>query len=142
MLHKTKVIGYASENIFRDVVLSNILEFISEKSNLKIIKPNKKTDKIAVSSSLDLEAEEILNILIPGKIRNLEDCLPVVENFIKPLYLFLDKEILLYATLKDLKFKKIKKKGNKITKFLNETEKKHPEVKRAIVNSLLKMYNF
>jgi hypothetical protein len=52
----------------------------------------------------------------------------------------LDEEILLYAKLKKLKFEKYKVKKDKIREFEDEFEKKHPEVKRAIVNSLLELY--
>jgi hypothetical protein len=47
---------------------------------------------------------------------------------------------LLYAKLKNLKYKNIKKKEDKLNNFLNNFEKKHPEVKRAIVNSILELY--
>ena len=51
--------------------------------------------------------------------------------------MFLDKEVLLYAKLRKLKFEKIKERKNKIGKFIDRLEEKHPEVKRAIVNGCL-----
>jgi len=98
-----------------------------------------KVSKIAIPSTTDLIAYGILNELINGKNKNLKKLLPVENKVIKPLYLFLDKEVLLYAKLKKLKFKKRKEKDNKTTKFINELEKKHPEVKRAVVNGFLKL---
>jgi tRNA(Ile)-lysidine synthase TilS/MesJ len=78
--------------------------------------------------------------LIEKNVSELKNYLPIQGNIIKPLYLFLDSEILLYAKLKGLKFKQKKKKGDKIQRFEDEFEKKHPEVKRAIVNSLLALH--
>jgi tRNA(Ile)-lysidine synthase TilS/MesJ len=109
----------------------------------EIAHPNKKlkANKIAVDSSIDSESNQIIKILINGNVSDLKKYLPIQENVINPLYLFLDEEILLYANLKGLKFKQKKIKENKIQKFENEFEKKHPEVKRAIVNSILELYN-
>jgi tRNA(Ile)-lysidine synthase TilS/MesJ len=76
-----------------------------------------------------------------GNVSELKKNLPSYENAVKPLCLFLDEEILLYAKLKNLKFRKAQEKKDKIRNFEDEFEKKHPEVKRAIVNSVLKLYN-
>jgi len=94
-------------------------------------------NKIAIPLTIDSTAYGIINELIEGKIKNLKEVTPVKGKVIKPLYLFLDKEVLLYAKLKKLKFKKIKKEETKISKFIDDLEKKHPEVKRAVVNSLI-----
>ena len=59
---------------------------------------------------------------------------------IKPLYLFLDKEVFLYAKLKGLKFKDVSKKKNKLDDFIDDLEKKHPELKHSVVNSYLEMF--
>lgn len=103
--------------------------------------PNKKlrANKIAIPSTLDLESDEIINILIRKKMNDLNKISPVDKRTIKPLYLFLDEEVLLYAKLKNLKFKKGKEKKEKVLDFINSLEKKHPEIKRAIVNSFLKI---
>jgi len=141
MIKHGDIIGYKKGNDFKSIVLENMLKFISEKSDIKIVKlPDKESNKIAVNLSIDSEAEEIVKELIKGRTINLKKNLPVQGKTIKPLYLFLDEEILLYAKLKKLKFLKKKIKKNKISEFIDETEKKHPEVKRAIVNSLLELY--
>lgn len=141
MIKLGEVIGYEKGTNFKTVVLENMLNRFSEKANVEVVKlPNKKIDKIALDSSLDSESKKIFDILIKGNIKDLEKCLPVVKNQIKPLYLFLDKEIMLYAKIKKLKFKQTKEKSNKVSGFLETSEKKHPEVKRAIVNGILKMY--
>ena len=141
MIGREEIMGYKREKNFKGVVLEEILTFLSEKANFNIIKlPSKKIDKIAVDSSIDSESEDIVKLLIRGSSFNLKKCLPVVGKVIKPFYLFLDEEILLYAKIRQLKFKEQKKKLDKFKDFLDEFEEKHPEVKRAIVNSLLKLY--
>jgi hypothetical protein len=140
MIHG-EIIGYSKRNDLKGIVLEDILKFASEKINFSLIKlPNKKAEKIAVDSSIDTESEDIINNLINGNASNLKKDLPIEKNIIKPLYLFTDEEILLYAKIKNLNFKQERKKEDKIKNFINESEKKHPEVKRAIVNSLLELY--
>ncbi len=142
MIKYGDILGYKKGNNFKSVVLENILHFLSEKSNLEIVKlPNKQANKIANESSLDSEADEVVGIMIKGNSSKLKKEFPIEGNVIKPLYLFLDDEILLYARLKNLKFKESKNKRDKIEDFLDKFEKKHPEVKRAVVNSLLGLYN-
>lgn len=141
MIKGEDVIGYRKENTFGGVVLADILEFASQRAGFNLVKlPNKRANKIATDSSLDSESEEIVKILINENVSELKKDLPIQGNIIKPLYLFLNEEILLYATLRNLKFNKKKDKKDKIKTFENEFEKKHPEVKRAIVNSLLELY--
>jgi tRNA(Ile)-lysidine synthase TilS/MesJ len=140
MIKKGDKIFYKRNNDFKGIVLSEILKFISGKIEITLINSKNKADKIAIDSSLDSESENIIKILIKKNISDLKKFLPVYRKVIKPLYLFLDEEILLYARLKNLKFQKKKEKKDKIKNFEDELEKKHPEVKRAIVNTLLKFY--
>ena len=141
LIKNTDVIGYKKGQGFKDIVLENILKMISEKYGFSIVKlPNKNANKIAINSSLDSESYDIVKTFVNKDVSNLKKILPSDGNFIKPLYLFLDEEILLYAKLKNLKYKNIKKKEDKLNNFLNNFEKKHPEVKRAIVNSILELY--
>ncbi|MEN7982583.1 MAG: hypothetical protein ABFQ65_03995 [Nanoarchaeota archaeon] len=102
-------------------------------------KGKKKINKIAVSSTIDSEADKIVHILIEGDVKDLKEIAPVNKKIIKPLYLFLDAEVLLYAKIKKLKFKKTNKKKDKLSLFIDELEKKHPEIKRAILNSYLEL---
>ena len=136
MIKKNEIIGYKKESDFRSVVLEDVLKMFSEKAPVELVKlPSKrKFNKIAIASTTDLEADKIIHFLIRGG-KKLESA--VEGKIIKPLYLFLDKEVLLYAKLKKLKFKRIKEK-NKISLFIDELEKTHPEVKQAVVGSLLK----
>lgn len=93
--------------------------------------------KMALPFTLDSESEGIIQTLIQGREKSLEKFKPVSEKIIKPLYLFSDEEVLLYAKLRKLKFRKTENRKDKISEFLDDIEKKHPEVKRAIVNGYL-----
>jgi hypothetical protein len=140
MIDLKDVVGFKKSDDVNGIVLEEMLNFISEKYNFNIVKlPNKKVSKIAITSSLDSESAKILDTLINRKSSELKSCFPVVGMEIKPLYLFLDEEILLFAKLKNLSFKKKNKKETKIELLNNELEKTHPEVKRAVVNSFLKL---
>jgi hypothetical protein len=141
LINSKDIIGYKKGNNFRGVVLENVLKFISEKYGFNIVKlPNKKVNKIAVPSTLDSESCNVINLVINGDISNIKKIFPFEKNIVKPLYFFLDEEVLLYAKIKNLKFKKIRTK-DKINNFLNSLEKKHPEVKRAIINGILEINN-
>ena len=128
---------------------SNTPRVYPEKSFSKIFTKGRKLDKIAIASTIDLQANEIICTLIQGEAKDLKKLKPVDGRIIKPLYLFLDKEVLLYAKLRKLKFVKNKKEAvrssllerqkDKISNFIDELEKKHPEVKRAVVNSYLSL---
>ena len=140
MINKEDVVGYKEKNDVKNAVLKYILKMLSEKSGIKITRlPDKKATKIASDSSIDSEAAGIMTEIIKGK-ADFRKEKPGEGKTIKPLYLFLDEEILLYAKIKKLKFKNQKVRKTKIMSFLNESEKKHPELKRAVVNSLLEMY--
>jgi hypothetical protein len=141
MIKHGDIIGYRKNNNFKGTVLEDMLNFFSKKSGITIVRlPNKKANKIASDSSIDFESNEIVKTIIEGNAANLKKDLPTEKNLIKPLYLFSDEEIMLYAKIKGLKFKEEKNKKNKIESFINNFEKKHPEVKRAVVNSLLELY--
>lgn len=90
--------------------------------------------KFATPLTTDIQAYEIIDKIIN---RNINDLKKKDKKTITPLCLFLDKEVLLYAKLKKLKFKKTKTPETKISKFIDDLEKKHPEVKQAIVKGIL-----
>lgn len=117
---------------------------------------NKKAKKqgftvIATGHSLDDEAETIMLNLMKGNPKLLAKLGPSsgikrIEEFIqriKPLYLCSEKEIILYAKLKKipLSFGACPKRGEtfrvEVREFLRDMEKKHVEIKNAVVNSLL-----
>ncbi len=114
----------------------------SDRVDFKAYQSRAKRDKIkiALPNTLDIEADKLVHILAKGHAEELKKLAPVEGKVIKPLYLFLDEEVLLYAKLRNLKFRKIKEKKDKLSEFINDLEKKHPEIKRAIVNSYLELY--
>ncbi len=145
MIKRGDAIGHKNNGDFRSIVLEDILKMFADKIMIKLTHidefskkfQRKKIDKIALALTLDSEAKEIIYEIIKGDVGKLKRIAPVYDKIIKPLYLFLDEEVLLYANLKKLKFKKTREKKDKISIFVNNLEKKHPEIKRAIVNSWL-----
>jgi len=141
MVKQGETISYKDANDVNSVVLKRMLEFLSSKSRINLVKSsNKKSNKVALNSSLDSESENVILSLIEGNSLDLNKSLPLEKNIIKPLYLFLEEEIILYAKLNNLNFKENKITKNKTREFIDSFEKNHPEVKRAIINSLLKIY--
>jgi tRNA(Ile)-lysidine synthase TilS/MesJ len=140
MIQSEDVVVYKLGKDFRNVVLRDILQMFAEKAPIELIKlpTKKKIDKIAVSSTIDSEANEIVQYIIKKNIKKL-DAKPVDNKIVKPLYLFLDEEVLIYAKIKKLKFTPTKIKKDNISEFIDVLEMKHPEIKRAIVNSYLKI---
>jgi tRNA(Ile)-lysidine synthase TilS/MesJ len=142
MAGKRDVIAYENKGDFRGAVLKNLLEMFSHRALIEIYKlpTKKKYTKKAITTTTDTEANKITQIIIKGRTNNLKELAPVYEKTIKPLFLFLDKEVLLYAKLMNLKFKKVKEDKNKISKFIDELEKKHPEIKNSIISSYLELF--
>jgi tRNA(Ile)-lysidine synthase TilS/MesJ len=131
---------------FRDSVLLDVMKIYCSKSGNLMITSKKNFNKIVCSNNLDLNSYKFINILREKKDNSLKKLSPVVGEKIYPLYFFLDKEILIYAELKKLKYKKeIVKRSSLLSEkdswinFLNDLEKKHPEIKNAIMNSYLKI---
>jgi uncharacterized protein (TIGR00269 family) len=109
--------------------------------------------KIATGHSLDDEAETvILNIMKGnplllaklGAVSGIKQQEKFVQR-VKPLYFCSSREVILYAKLQklplSLKACPLRKDTFRIRirNFLNEMEKQHPEIKNAIVNSLLQI---
>ena len=152
MVKQNDVVGYKNTGHFREVVLEDVLKMFAKKMRMQLIKlpaysrsqinkiDNKeKISKVAIGQTIDLTAYKIINVLINNSAKNLDDVQPIEGKIIKPLYLFLDKEVLLYAKIKKLKFEKVEEKKNEISKFVDELEIKHPEIKRAVVNGWLEI---
>lgn len=140
MIKNGDVIFYENKGDFRGAVLEDVLKMFSEKANIDLVKKASSKAKKAIPSTLDLGSDKLIHELIKGNVKNLKGLEPVKGKVIKPLYLFLDEEVLLYAKLKKLKFKvKFEKKDN-ISKFVEDLEEKHPEIKRAMINSYLELF--
>jgi len=139
MIEREDLIGYENKGDFRGVVLEKLLNILVEKSPIEIVKlpTKKKITKKALISTKDLESDKIINILIKKDAKELNELSPVSKKEIKPLYLFLDREVLLYAQLKKLKFKKVDKSKETIVSLL---EKKHPEIRHSIIQSYLDLF--
>lgn len=137
-------IYYSPSNNVKEVVLERMLYLFLEKCQFNLLKVNKHKPsgkyKIALGECIDDQAKNIFSNLISQNSSKLNTFLPTYKNYIRPLYFFLEEEIALYAKLNDLKFKSVKNKKDKLDSFLDELEKQHPEVKRAMVNSLLKIF--
>jgi len=141
LIKKGEIVGYKHGGDINEVVLEDLLKLYVDKGFSEMVRlPSKKATKIALSDNLDSESSEIIHSLIEGDTSKLKNFSPTNGKEIKPLYLFSDKEILLYAKIRNLKFKVKKIKKDKITSFVDDLEKKHPEIKRAIINSYLELY--
>jgi len=140
MVSKGDIVGFEKGNGFRAVVLADLLEMFAENAPIKLIK-NGKHNIMAVADTSDSIAESITNILINGKASKLKELAPVYGKIIRPLYLFLDKEVELYAKLKGLKYGKHTEKVDKVSEFVAELEKKHPEIKNSVISSYLELFN-
>jgi len=179
MIKKGDVLGYKKSNDFRDVVLEDLLKMFVKRMPVEIVKLGAtplgvypkgtrtssrpqiaecrgKATKIAIPETTDLISNKIINEIFKGDFSKLK-LKPLENKIIKPLCLFLDREVLLYAKLNGLKFspsgvprdiskemptrgKEIKEKNDKVGKFINELEKKHPEIKHSIVKSYLELF--
>jgi hypothetical protein len=139
MIEKDDLIGYENKGDFRGVVLEELFNILIEKAPIEIVKlpTKKKVSKKAIASTKDIESDKIINILIKKDVKELNELSPVKGKVIKPLYLFLDKEVLLYAKLKKLKFKKLDKSKETIVGLL---EKKHPEIRHSIIQGYLELF--
>jgi hypothetical protein len=145
LINKGEEINYYNKKDFRSVVLKRLLEIFEKKSTSKIKKISTKEKPlkkiIALPTTLDMTSKKIIQKIINQKL-DTNEFLPKQKKIILPLYLFLDKEVMLYTKLKKLKFNKIKpEKQDEVAELINSLEKKHPEIKRAIVNSYLKLNN-
>lgn len=140
MIENGDVLCFANKHTFREAVLEELLKGFEKSSSCKVI-INGKCNKLVVSNSLDIETRKIVDSLFEGKGFSVNFS-PVIKGskiVIKPLYLFLDKEIMLYAKLKNLKFKETKEDLNQFELLIEDLEKKHPEIKQAIIQSYLKI---
>ncbi len=141
MIRNNDVVFYENKGDFRGAVLEDVLKMFAKKANIKLInKKSNKITKIALSNTTDTEADKLINQLIKEDMRNTGNLAPVSRKTIKPLYLFLDKEVLLYAKLKKLKFKKIPEKKDKVSEFIDNLETKHPEIKQSIIKGYLELF--
>lgn len=125
---------------FRGAVLTDVLKMFVLKSGAQLAKKKGKKVTVAVGDSTDIISSRIIDSLFEGDLSKVRGVKPCEKGIIRPLYLMLDGEILLYAKLKKLKFKQTKNKEPKFDYFVNAMEKKHPELKHSVVNSYLELF--
>jgi tRNA(Ile)-lysidine synthase TilS/MesJ len=133
----------------------SILERISQKNGIRLSKirneaPAGKNEIIALEDSLD-DTAILVMLAMMSKNADFAATKPKIKRAIsrraarciKPLYFCLDKEILLYAKVKGIKQgMQAEEKDSlklRVASFINEMEKKHPEIKNAVVNSALEI---
>lgn len=138
LINKNDNLILENKKDFRNVVLKDLLKMFSEKSPVELVNSGEYNKK-AVADTTDLIAYEISKETFKGNLLKLKK-LPKEKKIIRPLYLFLDKEVLLYTKLKDLKFNKTKLKKDKISEFIDSMEKKHKEIKHSIIKSYLELF--
>ena len=140
MINREDIVTYENKGDFKGIVLEHLLKLYSEKSFVEIVNRNKKYAKKALTETTDDGAKRIAEIIIKGDANELEKISPVYGKEIRPLFLFLDKEVLLYAKLIGLKFKIIKEKISNVSAFIDNLETKHPEIKNSIISSYLELF--
>lgn len=150
LLDDTKRVFVICKTIKGKIIL-NILNKIAKKRGIEVIQSRsypktKKYGRIALEDSIDDEAFSIIFAMM-GKNPSFYFIGPDIKKgnriFIKPLYFCLDKEIELYAKINSIKGKTRLPEKNalklKISDFIDFMEEKHPEIKNAIVNSILEI---
>jgi len=140
-------IVYPKADDVGSVVLDDLLQMFAEKAPVEVESlfwnKMKKKDKVALAYTSDTITRLFLITILYSKASKLRNCCgPVSKNkkTIMPLYLFLDKEVLLYCKLKGLKCVKSKIKKDKISKFIDKLEDKHPELKHSVVQTYLELF--
>ena len=118
-------------------VLQKLVKDYAQRGTIKLVKV-KKDAKILSFKTADDFAIDVITFLLRG---NEKDIIKIGKDKKEkhPLFLFLKKEVVLYARLKDIKGKR-EKNPTKIGVLLEEMEKKHPEVKNAVIQSYVKYY--
>ena len=146
MMKHGDVITYLPAHDFRSIVLKHLLEKFEVKGGIELIKIKKgekpkKKFKLALPTTSDLTSLKVIVVLIKTNVEDLKLIAPTERHVIKPLYLFLDKEVKLYAKLLGLKYKKSQFKFDSLNifNFIEDMEKKHPELKYSIVKSYLEL---
>ena len=139
LIKRNEIVAYKNSGNFREAALEDILKFLSERAGIQIVnaKKSKKYNKLAISDTINVNSDRIIENVFQGDLSKIKNVNPTEKNIIKPLYLFTDEEVLLYAKIKKLKFKIEKGKKDKINEFVDSLNKKHPELRRAVISGWL-----
>jgi hypothetical protein len=122
-------------NELNTIVIKDLFEYFKEK--LKYSFTQKKSYVKILPNTLDDTSFNLINEIFLGEIKNWKKEKAFEKDFFKPLYLFLEKEVLIYARIRKLKYKKEEKVKSNIFHLIQNLEKNHPEIKHSIVNSFL-----
>lgn len=137
MMRKGDKIYLIKSKDVKSLVLSYLLGMLSKDGLISIVKTKRTADKIILFNNLETTSRDIIHEMFNGNVNKLNTS-PIKGKEIKPLYLFLDKEIILYAKLRNLKFRILEEKKNKISSFIDNLEMKHPDIKSAIVKGWMR----
>ena len=132
VLYTVRKFGMSREVKVRKTVHLNSKVLLHLYSKFGFVKSRSKV--VALDDSTDDVATSIIESWFSNKPVDLS---PSSKNRIRPLYLMTDQEISIYASLKGISGKDKKKSDARI--MLDEMEKKHPEIKRAIVQAYLQL---
>lgn len=137
MIEKEEKVFISNSQDICNQVLKKRVEDYAQRGTIKIVKTKIRAKVLSFKTADDF-AKDVLYFLFNG---NEKDLIKISEDKKEknPLFLFLKKEVVLYAKLKGIKGK-IKKDSDKMTQLLNKMEKKHPEVKNAMMQSYIKYY--
>ena len=126
-------ISFLIENLSR--ADEKIVRQFCRQRNIMLSKQKK--GLIATSESSDEIAAIIIEDQMKDKI-DMKKAMPVLGKNIRPLYLLTDREIELFIKLKGMPLIE-KKEYPESIRIINQLEKKHPEIKHAIVNSFIQI---
>jgi len=116
---------------------------VLRRSALNKIALDMKLDKLALGHNLDDEAQTVLMNIITGNVKKLHrmagGAVKTVARRIKPLRNLPEKEIMLYALLRDLRFSSLQcpyadqNMRTRVREFLNRLEDENPGVKFSVI---------
>lgn len=131
-------------------ILQKFAKLRNEKISFKRIKTLRPTKGkkiiVALTDTLDNTARRMIEMQMSKKISKISSLNPIHKERailqIQPLYFCLDKELEIYAKIKNLRFSRNQlatKFQSKLHHFLEKMEEKHPEIKHAVVNAFTQL---
>jgi hypothetical protein len=136
LLEEGAKISFSVEKNYRGIVARHLINLWKKRANF--YGKSKNSKRIVLSDTTDLISLNYVRNIFRNKDSKLG---PKQNNKIRPLYLFLNKEVKLYADLLNLRYIPDKKKKGKVEVFIENLEKNHPEIKSAIIQSYLTLEN-
>ncbi len=146
-LNANQFISYFEKKVFYTIRKYNLLKNEKRRFNFNVqellIKNKIGNTRISHESLDDISLQVFEAFMIKGNIKKkIKELLPIRHKnkqiIIRPFYFMTKKEIKIYAKLKNIALKK-EKRETVLSLWLNDFEKRHLEVKNAIVNSILRI---